>query len=203
MTLEPSSNSFTTLGGRLAVDFVNARHSQAELSWEDLVRFLEVSRIVSSERGTRLLGLPQTDPQAAAALLRKSWRLRSSLRRVFAALIDKHRLLSEWIEPINDVLRVTEGHDELIQEGGEWRIEFQARESGLDWLLAAIARSAAEIIVEDANIRIRLCANTHCGLFFYDLSRTHRRRWCSMAVCGNRSKVAAFARKHGPSRHNG
>ena len=75
-------------------------------------------------------------------------------------------------------------------------MEFIAREGGLDWLLAAVARSAAEIVAEGARARLRVCANGDCGLFFYDESRTHRRRWCSMAVCGNRSKVAAFARKH-------
>jgi predicted RNA-binding Zn ribbon-like protein len=32
---------------------------------------------------------------------------------------------------------------------------------------------------------------------FYDDSKTQRRRWCSMALCGNRSKVAAFTRRHG------
>jgi predicted RNA-binding Zn ribbon-like protein len=62
--------------------------------------------------------------------------------------------------------------------------------------LAAIARSAAELIVEGPNAPVRLCANPACRLFFYDDSRTHRRRWCSMAVCGNRHKVASFLRRH-------
>jgi predicted RNA-binding Zn ribbon-like protein len=102
----------------------------------------------------------------------------------------------DWGEPINEILRITEGHDELLYRAGAWQIEFVAREGGLDWLLAAVARSAAELVAEGAKARLRLCANPNCGLFFYDKSRTHRRRWCSMAVCGNRNKVAAFARKH-------
>jgi predicted RNA-binding Zn ribbon-like protein len=93
------------------------------------------------------------------------------------------------------MLRVTEGHDELAFGAGRWRIEFVARESGLEWLLAAVARSAAEIVAEGAGARVRVCANPECGLFFYDGSRTKRRRWCSMAVCGNRHKVASFAKK--------
>jgi predicted RNA-binding Zn ribbon-like protein len=116
-------------------------------------------------------------------------------------MVRKERIAREWVEPVNALLRITEGHDELLQQDQAWRIEYIAREDGLDWLLAAIARSAAEIVVEGAKAPIRLCANPRCGLFFYDASRTHRRRWCSMASCGNRSKVAAFARKHANSRY--
>jgi len=189
------------LGGRLSLDFVNATPTNAELPWERLIQFLESASIVSAGRGAQLLSLPQSDPQAAEALLLKARRLGSALRKVFAAMLRKQRIAGEWIEPINEILRITEGHDELVGQAGVWKIEFVAREGGLDWLLAAVARSGAEIIVEGARARLRLCANPHCGLFFYDNSRTRRRRWCSMAVCGNRSKVAAFARKHASARN--
>jgi predicted RNA-binding Zn ribbon-like protein len=184
------------LGGRLALDFANAIPANTELSWERLIHFLESTNIVSSERGAQLLSLPKSDPQAAEALLLKARRLGSALRRVFAAMLRKQRIATDWIEPVNEILRITEGHDELVGQDGAWKIEFIAREGGLDWLLAAVARSGAEIIAEGARARLRHCANPDCGLLFYDNSRTRRRRWCSMAVCGNRSKVAAFARKH-------
>jgi predicted RNA-binding Zn ribbon-like protein len=188
------------IGGRLSVDFVDVSTTASKLSWESLVAFLSAVRIVSSERGSQLLGLPQSDPQAAEELLQKARRLNGSLRLVFSAVVRKQPIAEKWIEPVNEILRITEGHDELVHEGGLWQMEFIAREAGLDWLLAAIARSAAEIIAEGAKARLRICANPHCGLFFYDESRTRRRRWCSMATCGNRSKVAAFARKHSSSR---
>jgi predicted RNA-binding Zn ribbon-like protein len=194
-----SSLQIRMLGGRLALDFVNTAPANSELSWNRLILFLEAVRIVSSERGAQLLALPQSDLQAAEGLLRKARRLCASMRKTFAAMIRKQKIAGEWLEPVNEILRVTEGHDELVHEDGTWRIEFIAREGGLDWLLAAVARSGAEIIAEGARARLRLCANPNCGLFFYDKSRTHRRRWCSMAVCGNRSKVAAFARKHASS----
>jgi predicted RNA-binding Zn ribbon-like protein len=188
------------LGGRLAVDFVNATPPSAVLPWERLIHFLEATGIVSDERGAHLLNLPQSDPQAAEALLLKAQRLSHALRKVFTAMLRKQRMAGEWTEPVNEILRITEGHDELVGRDGVWKMEFVAREGGLDWLLAAVARSAAEIIAEGAGARLGICANAHCGLFFYDDSRTRRRRWCSMAVCGNRSKVAAFARKHASAR---
>jgi predicted RNA-binding Zn ribbon-like protein len=187
------------LGGRLAVDFANAPSypgtPDRDLSWEGLVTFLEVSRIVSADRGAQLLTLPQSDPRAAFAVLSRAVRLRDALRRAFDAMVRKERVVPEWVYPVNEVLRITEGHDELVQNNGSWKLEFIAREGGLDWLLAAIARSAAEILVEGAEARVRICANPGCGLFFCDTSRAHRRRWCSMAICGNRHKVASFARR--------
>jgi predicted RNA-binding Zn ribbon-like protein len=198
----PSTSSHVPLlGGRLAVDFANAALPNTELSWQRLLHFLESTAIVSAERGTQLLTLPLSDPQAAEALLLKAQRLSFSLRKVFSAMLRKHRIAGEWLEPVNEILRITEGHDELVGQDGTWKIEFIAREGGLDWLLAAVARSGAEIIAEGVRARLRLCGNPHCGLFFYDNSRTRRRRWCSMAVCGNRSKVAAFARKHATARN--
>jgi predicted RNA-binding Zn ribbon-like protein len=197
----PSSTShFPLLAGRLSVDFVNAAPPSVELSWDRLIRFLDMTNIVSTERGAQLLGLPQVDPQASGALLLKARRLNVALRKAFTAMLRKQRMAGEWIEPVNEILRITEGHDELVGQDSAWKIEFIAREGGLDWLLAAVARSGAEIIAEGTHARLRLCANPHCGLFFYDDSRTRRRRWCSMALCGNRSKVAAFARKHASAR---
>ena len=188
------------LGGRLAIDFANipsypgapAQH----LSWEELIVFFQAAGIVSAERGSSLLALSGSDPDAAQTLLSRSVRLRDALRMAFGAMVKKDAIAREWTEPINEILRITEGHDELVSDGIAWKMEFVAREGGLDWLLAAIARSAAEIIVEGAQARLRVCANAQCGLFFSDDSRTHRRRWCSMAICGNRHKVASFARRH-------
>jgi predicted RNA-binding Zn ribbon-like protein len=195
-----ADSSVVLLGGRLAVDFANAPSYPAApfggLSWEDLVTFLRKSRVVSDQRGVALLELSQTEPQTAQAVLSRAIRLRDALRDVFGALVRRERIAGKDIVPVNEILRITEGHDELVASEGTWKLEFIAREGSLDWLLAAVARSAAEIIVEERLARLRVCANPECGMFFCDLSRTHRRRWCSMAVCGNRNKVASFARRH-------
>lgn len=190
------------IGGRLALDFVNIVPRDNELSWDQLIEFLESAQIVTAERGGELLALKGSDPQAAESLLRKAQRLATALRLAFDAVVRKQRVVREWIEPVNEFLRITEGHDELVSTNHDWEIQFVASEGGLEWLLAAVARSGAEIIAEGPRARLRLCANPRCGLFFYDTSRTRRRRWCSMTVCGNRHKVAAFARRHASVRHS-
>ncbi|MGB2591822.1 MAG: CGNR zinc finger domain-containing protein [Candidatus Acidiferrum sp.] len=194
MPLAPSTSSL--IGGRLSLDFVNELGPPSNFSWEKLLRFLLDTRVISPERSAQLLALPENDTQSAAALLLKAQRLHASLHDSFGGMLRKEVLRRDWIEPLNEVLRVTEGHDELLQRNGVWGLEFVAREGGLDWLLAAIARSAAEIIAEGPGARLRACSNPSCGLLFYDVSRTKRRRWCSMSRCGNRSKVAAFSRRH-------
>lgn len=42
--------------------------------------------------------------------------------------------------------------------------------------------------------RVSACPGTGCGWLF--LNETGRRRWCIMAVCGNRAKARRFADRH-------
>jgi predicted RNA-binding Zn ribbon-like protein len=58
--------------------------------------------------------------------------------------------------------------------------------------LAPVAEAAADLLATGDFRLIRRCESESCVLWFYDRTRSHRRRWCSMASCGNRHKVAAF-----------
>lgn len=44
--------------------------------------------------------------------------------------------------------------------------------------------------------RFRHCADPTCVTVFYDRSKNHSAKWCSMQVCGNRNKVRAFRDRH-------
>lgn len=194
------TSSFHIVAGRLAVDFANTvvasdGSGEALRFWTDLVGFLVAVGEVDPERGARIRALEETDPEGTALAMRRAVALRNAVRGVVVALAERRTVEPGWVEPINDVLRVTEGHDELVRSEGAWRVGFVPREQRLEWLLAAVARSAAELVAEGPRARVRKCGNPKCVLYFYDASRTGRRRWCSMAVCGNRSKVAAFAKR--------
>jgi predicted RNA-binding Zn ribbon-like protein len=58
-------------------------------------------------------------------------------------------------------------------------------------LFAPLAHSAATLFANVDRNRVRKCA--HCILHFHDTSKKGTRRWCSMQLCGNRLKVAAYA----------
>ena len=60
------------------------------------------------------------------------------------------------------------------------------------WRPAVIAAASLLDLLRQAPGRIRSCEHPDCVLWFYDTTRNGTRRWCSMAVCGNRAK----ARRH-------
>ena len=60
-------------------------------------------------------------------------------------------------------------------------------------LLAAVEASASGLFVDRGDaIRLKCCPSEECGWLFVDETGNSRRRWCSMASCGNRTK----ARRH-------
>jgi predicted RNA-binding Zn ribbon-like protein len=56
------------------------------------------------------------------------------------------------------------------------------------------ALAAHRLLAEYGPDAVGLCASAACGWVFLDPA--HRRRWCSMAVCGNRAKARRFAARH-------
>ena len=66
--------------------------------------------------------------------------------------------------------------------------------AGLMTPVHAAAWAASELLVSPAHARVRACPGGGCGWLFLD--RTGRRRWCTMATCGNRSKAKRFAARH-------
>lgn len=60
-------------------------------------------------------------------------------------------------------------------------------------LEAALGFSALALLRADAWRRIRVCPA--CAWLFLDASRNGSRRWCDMAVCGNRHKAQLHYRK--------
>ena len=61
--------------------------------------------------------------------------------------------------------------------------------------LARVAESGALLLAHEDPTRVRRCAAPGCARWFLDTSKNQRRRWCSMALCGNRAKVAAHQRR--------
>ena len=61
--------------------------------------------------------------------------------------------------------------------------------------LVPLAEAVADLLAHGDFGRVRQCESDECTLWFYDRTKSHRRRWCSMAVCGNRHKVAAFRKR--------
>jgi len=65
--------------------------------------------------------------------------------------------------------------------------------------VAAMGRIVATMhaAMEDEDwTRLKLCSSQSCRWAFYDRSKNHSSRWCTMASCGNREKARRFRRQN-------
>jgi predicted RNA-binding Zn ribbon-like protein len=92
-------------------------------------------------------------------------------------------------EEFGQIVAHGHGHDHEGHSGLMWRP--QRRWRSPDALLLPIARIMADLICRDDFTHVKSCEGPTCTLLFVDRTRGHARRWCSMAVCGNRAKQAA------------
>ena len=59
-------------------------------------------------------------------------------------------------------------------------------------VIGGVAATIAEAAAVGTWARLKCCPGTRCGWAFYDRSASSRSRWCSMQVCGARSKMRAY-----------
>jgi predicted RNA-binding Zn ribbon-like protein len=71
--------------------------------------------------------------------------------------------------------------------GNRWVV---SDEAGPEVPLLAVAHAAGEFLATADLAQVHSCPGARCGWLFLD--PRGRRRWCTMAVCGNRAK----ARRH-------
>ena len=64
--------------------------------------------------------------------------------------------------------------------------------AGLGKLVAAVFASMGQSDGQMEWARLKLCSSSSCRWVFYDRSRNHSSRWCTMAECGNRAKARRF-----------
>jgi predicted RNA-binding Zn ribbon-like protein len=66
---------------------------------------------------------------------------------------------------------------------------------GVDRALATLAAIAVASAQAGTWSRFKACRKDTCGWIFYDQSRNRSSNWCSMTICGNRSKTAGYRRR--------
>lgn len=131
---------------------------------------------------------------AQGALVASARRLRETVRELVVRR--KVRRTPLGVEVLNTFLSKGSSRLELCGDGSKHlRVERRYAAVTPEALLAPLAESAAQLLAEaDFNL-VRRCEGQDCVLWFYDRTKAHRRRWCSMGLCGNRAKVAAFRQR--------
>jgi predicted RNA-binding Zn ribbon-like protein len=139
---------------------------------------------------TGLLEVKIAPPARRGALLAAARRLREISRALITARKANKRL---DLGPLNDFLAQAESHCELNRgKDGALAVMRRYEQTNPNGVLAPLAEAVAEFLVMADFRLVRRCEGEDCVLWFYDRTKAHRRRWCSMEVCGNRNKVAKF-----------
>jgi predicted RNA-binding Zn ribbon-like protein len=187
------------------LDFLNsiATPVDEEVDWisdgDGLLSWLEQARMV---------------PPAALVALRSH-----STPAEFDAVAQQARALREWfrgfvrqrkgrplaaadvreLAPLNQLIERDERYGEIVADvaDGVSRFELRAnrRWKSPESLLLPIAEALARLVCDEDFTHVKACEGPRCTLLFADHTRGHARRWCSMAICGNRAKVAAHRKR--------
>lgn len=79
--------------------------------------------------------------------------------------------------------------------GADGRAALESASGGADGALGGILAAVHAGMEEGTWGRLKACANGGCTWVFYDRSKNRSGEWCSMAVCGNRTKTRAYRRR--------
>ena len=76
------------------------------------------------------------------------------------------------------------------------RARLEPTAGGVAGALGRLVAVVAAAMADGSWSRLKACRADECGWAFYDSARNRSRHWCSMAVCGNRTKARAYRRRH-------
>lgn len=122
-----------------------------------------------------------------------------ALREWFRGFVRKHmgrplppKALRE-LGPLNRILGRDEAFSQISRDGDGDRLELRVmrRWRSPESLLLPIGEILARFVCDEDFTHVKACEGHSCTLVFADHTRRRARRWCSMAICGNRTKQAA------------
>ncbi len=186
----PAIKEIALVGGRLSLDFINTTnwvdnkpvddrltgYSQV-LAWGCRVGLIHLDKArMPADPGTQ-----EPDPR-----MERLRQFRHQLRQLFVC---EQGPAPATLALFNQRLSQT---SELAMKSAGNRLCFEYQDHDLSWLEAPVAYSAAELLISPLEKRVKQCPGTRCGWLFLDNSPNNRRRWCSMATCGNKHKAQQF-----------
>jgi len=188
-------DGFLFVGNHLALDFLNTRPIQNGEAIEllsdfgALLRWFQAAGLLSTREMANLQ--LQGELVTARRALEAMRPFREKLRKEVLAWEGGAHVHRSTVEELNQLMAAHPMLSKLEATGnvpfmGPWFEPLLPED-----LFAPLAHSAAKLFAEADRNRVRKCGQ--CVLHFYDTSKKGTRRWCSMQLCGNRLKVAAYA----------
>jgi predicted RNA-binding Zn ribbon-like protein len=132
-----------------------------------------------------------TEPKAVATVeeLASVTDLREALRNVLISRHDSAEVEEATRSVVSEVAAAGQ-ISMMVDPSGTLRTVAQA--SGLAGALARIILTVHRAQADGQWPRLKVCSNDSCRWAFWDSSRNRSGRWCTMSLCGNQAKVAAY-----------
>ena len=189
------------ISGSLGLDFLNtlATPMDTQIDWIDdgdgLLAWLEQARLVSAKdlKALKARAMPgEFDAVAAQARRLREW-FRGFVKARSGRSICPDDLRE--LEPLNRLLVRDEQFARLVAEPTEAAsvlgLKTLRRWRTPESLLLPIGEELARFLCSGDFEYVKACEGSTCTLLFVDRTRGRARRWCSMAICGNRAKQEA------------
>jgi len=191
---------FLFLGNDLALNFVNTRPligvDQVELltDFEALLRWFKAAGLLTAREASELNSNWGASGRARHTV--QAMRdLREELRSQLLSLEDGRSISSAFAAELNTLMSRYPMLSRIKTVRGIPSVELWFEKTEPQQLFAPIVHRAAMLFANADLSRVRKCDN--CILHFLDTSKKGTRRWCSMQLCGNRFKVAAYTARQG------
>jgi predicted RNA-binding Zn ribbon-like protein len=192
------------IADHLALDFLNSIASPrgVPVDWlpdgRDLVDWLEQANVIGPEVAARFRR--SNDQRTLDRVSARAREFRTWLRGLVTGHMGKPLTtgVAKAMGPLNELL-AGDTSNLVVEAGGgaqALRLRRVRRWEDPAELLYPIAEAAADLVCSVDFRLIRACEGIPCSLLFLDRTKAHIRRWCSMAVCGNRAKAAAHRAKN-------
>ncbi|GEM_PF-547226 len=179
-------------GNRAFIDFTNSSYCPTGTTdplsdWRGFLHFLVMTQAITRDRARELVGYEYSQVHDVLAIAKT---VREQLTTISEHIAEYAAVPDGATSFVNDILEFEDGGFRLSKTGQDFTLGFAAATPSPHQGLTALAHSFAGFVCNDKLSRFRSCANPNCPLYFYDISKNGRRRWCRMEVCGNRAKAA-------------
>ena len=188
--------NFQFVAGNLALDFVNtvAFRADPEKQEDHLQRAEDVHRWANQAELPDRAAIDSASRVGPVAL-RYIRAVREQLFVVFHAIASGDRISADTLTRVGNALHDCRAKRRLSVDGTEVRWVWRASARYTDYLLFPVLTAAIDLLTSDSRALVRRCEASDCGWLFLDRSNARKRRWCSMADCGNRNKARNFYRR--------
>lgn len=186
-----------SVAGHPALDFCNTRAGWRSSTPKEYLRshahlavWARENQVIPAAAIPTLHEAAAREPDAAAATVARALAFRSAL---YAVLVGPDPSPADWAAVNLEVRAAAAGSVLVATIPASWTLVDQ---SHVDYPLRAVAWSAATLLTSPAAGQVGACPGDGCGWLFVD--PRGRRRWCSMAWCGNRNKARRYANRTRP-----